>query len=131
MNRRNSAPWLIAPALLALGPAVLGQSTNPNVPPNQSATLKDEPVVLSPFQVGSETERGYQSTAILQGGRGKIDLADVAGQVAVFTKEFLDDIGATNTDEALLFSATTHTHYDNANGNGDPRPGSRDIAEDA
>jgi hypothetical protein len=92
---------------------------------------KDEPVVLSPFQVGSESEKGYMSTAILQGGRGKIDLADVAGQVQVFTKDFLDDIGATNTDEAFLFSATTQTYYDNVNGNADSRPGSRNGADDS
>ena len=131
MKRRNSLPWLIAPLVLALSTELGAQSTNPNTPANPSAPDKDEPVVLSPFQVGSETERGYQSTAILQGGRGKIDLADVAGQVTVFTKEFLDDIGATNTDEAFLFSATTQTYYDNVNGNGDSRPGSRNIADDA
>ena len=68
---------------------------------------KADTVVLSPFEVGADTERGYMSTALLQGDRGKIDLADVAGQVQVFTKEFLDDIGATTTEEAFMFSATT------------------------
>jgi hypothetical protein len=129
MKRRNSL-WLITPLVLAVSAELGAQATNPNTPAN-SAPGKDEPVVLSPFQVGSETEHGYQSTAILQGGRGKIDLADVAGQVTVFTKEFLDDIGATNTDEAFLFSATTQTYYDNVNGNGDSRPGSRNIADDS
>ena len=33
-------------------------------------------------------------------------------------------------DEALLFSATTQTYYDNVNGNGDNRPGSRNNAAD-
>ncbi len=43
------------------------------------------------------------SAALLQGGRGKI--ADVAGQmqVQVFTKDFLDEIGATATEEAFMF----------------------------
>ena len=72
--------------------------------------------MLSPFEVSAETERGYQSTAVLQGGRGRIELADVAGQVAVFTKDFLEDIAATNIDEAYLFSTTTRTYYDNASG---------------
>lgn len=99
--------------------------------PKNEPERKEEPVVLSPFQVGSESDRGYASTAVLQGGRGRIDLADVAGQVAVFTKEFLEDIAATTTDEAFLFSATTQTYYDNVNGNGDSRPGSRNIADDA
>ncbi len=115
---------------LLSGAALLSQTMPADSTPNRSSS-RDEPVVLSPFQVGTETEHGYQSTAILQGGRGKIDLADVAGQVTVFTKDFLEDIGATTTDEAFLFSATTQTYYDNVNGNGDSRPGSRNIADDS
>ena len=38
---------------------------------------------------------------------------------------------ATTTDEAFLFSATTQTYYDNVNGSGDSRPGSRNIADDS
>ncbi len=117
-------------ALLSLLSAPLfGQAVAP--PPAASASAKDDPVVLSPFQVGADTERGYMSTALLQGGRGKIDLADVAGQVQVFTKEFLDDIGATTTEEAFMFSATTQTYFENVNGSGDSRPGSRNIADDS
>ena len=115
---------LLASAAMAGGQAVTPPATAP-------IAQAGDPIVLSPFQVGSESERGYQSTAILQGGRGRIDLADVAGQVQVFTKDFLDDIAANTTDEAFLFSATTQTYFDNVNGNGDSRPGSRNIADDA
>ena len=115
---------LLAGAAMAGGQAVTPPATAP-------IAQAGDPIVLSPFQVGSESERGYQSTAILQGGRGRIDLADVAGQVQVFTKDFLDDIAANTTDEAFLFSATTQTYFDNVNGNGDSRPGSRNIADDA
>src|SRR4051812_19438649 len=97
-------------------------------PPN--ASPQEETVVLSPFEVGANSDHGYQPTTILQGGRGRIDLADVAGQVAVFTKEFMDDIGATTMDQALLYSSTTQTYFDNVNGNGDNRPGSRNVATD-
>ena len=129
MKRRIFTPCSIVTmlALSAAGPLHAATAPVASTP----TSPKEDPIVLSPFEVGSDTQRGYQSTAILQGGRGKIDLADVAGQVAVFTKEFLDDIGATNTDEAFLFSATTQTYYDNVNGNGDSRPGSRNIADDA
>ena len=124
-SRRLAATTLMfASAAIACGQAV-------NPPGNAPAAQTGDPIVLSPFQVGSDTERGYQSTAILQGGRGRIDLADVAGQVQVFTKDFLDDIAANTTDEAFLFSATTQTYFDNVNGNGDSRPGSRNTADDA
>ena len=122
------------PSILAVLVALLGAaSLSAQSIPAASAPVAQagDPIVLSPFQVGSDTERGYQSTAILQGGRGRIDLADVAGQVQVFTKDFLDDIAANTTDEAFLFSATTQTYFDNVNGNGDSRPGSRNIADDA
>lgn len=115
----------------AFVPFAFGQALPPGAPTPATIPAKGETIVLSPFQVGAETERGYMSTAVLQGGRGRIDLADVAGQVQVFTKDFLDDIGATTTDEAFLFSATTQTYYDNVNGSGDSRPGSRNTADDS
>jgi hypothetical protein len=124
--------WCVA-ALLLFGtePRAQAQALVPAAPPPAAGPKKDEPVVLSPFEVGAESERGYQSTAILQGGRGKIDLADVAGQVQVFTKEFLEDLAATTTDEAFLFSATTQTYFDNVSGTADSRPGSRNNADDS
>ena len=124
---------LLASLLSALSAAPLrAQAVAPAGPPTTPAPeTKADTVVLSPFEVGADTERGYMSTALLQGGRGKIDLADVAGQVQVFTKEFLDDIGATTTEEAFMFSATTQSYYENVNGNGDSRPGSRNIADDS
>ncbi len=130
MNRRTTSPWLLASLALTLVASMPAQVA-PSTATTTATPPKEEPVVLSPFEVGPESAQGYKSTAVLQGGRGRIDLADVAGQVAVFTKEFLDDIGATTTDEAFLFSATTQTYYDNVNGNGDSRPGSRNIADDS
>jgi hypothetical protein len=131
----NTPLWLrlgVAAFLLAgLVPPALAQALAPAAPPAAASPRKEEPVMLSPFEVGPESERGYQSTAILQGGRGKIDLADVAGQVQVFTREFLEDIAATTTDEAFLFSATTQTYFDNVNGTADSRPGSRNTADDS
>ena len=120
----------IFPALPLLA-ASLAAQTVPPVPASPEGSRRGDPVVLSPFEVGSESERGYQSTAILQGGRGRIDLADVAGQVQVFTREFLQDIAATTTDEAFLFSATTQTYYDNVSATADNRPGSRNNNDDS
>ena len=133
MKRFHPAAFALVLLTPALAVRLSAQAINPPPTPASAspAAPKEEPVVLSPFEVGPDSERGYQSTAILQGGRGKIDLADVAGQVQVFTKEFLDDLGATTTDEAFLFSATTQTYFDNVNGNGDSRPGSRNGADDS
>lgn len=125
MNVRRFLLALLIPA------APLAAQTITPVPAATESTRRSDPVVLSPFEVGADSERGYQSTAILQGGRGRIDLADVAGQVQVFTKEFLQDIAATTTDEAFLFSATTQTYYDNVSATADNRPGSRNNGDDS
>ena len=121
--------WAITAALAVGIPSTRAQTLKPS-PASTPDPKQDEAVVLSPFQVSTNTDHGYQPTAILQGGRGRIDLADVAGQVAVFSKDFMDDIGATTMDQTLLFSATTQTYFDNVNGNGDNRPGSRNVATD-
>ena len=128
MKAEPARRTVVAFVLLAVVTHSRAQALNP--PTSAASTAKEETVVLSPFEVGSESDQGYQPTAILQGGRGRIDLADVAGQVAVFTKEFMDDLAVTTQDEAFLFSATTATYYDNVNGNGDSRPGSRNTADD-
>ena len=118
---------LFSAVVLAAIPASFAQAVTPAASTDPKS---EEALVLSPFEVGAGSDRGYQPTAILQGGRGRIDLADVAGQVAVFSKEFMEDIGATTMDQTLLFSATTQTYFDNVNGNGDNRPGSRNVATD-
>ena len=91
--------------LIVASTAILRAQT---VTPPAETPQKDA-VVLSPFEVSSTSDQGYQPTAILQGGRGRIDLADVAGQVAVFSREFMEDIGVTTMDEAFLFSASNQT----------------------
>jgi hypothetical protein len=109
--------------------AVCAQALAPA--PTATPPGQEEAVQLSPFEVSANTDRGYQPTAVLQGGRGRIDLADVAGQVAVFTKEFMEDIGATTADEAFLFSTSTQTYYDFVAGNDDNRPGTRATPTEA
>lgn len=120
--RRRLAPAVMC--VLVSAHTGRAQSLNPRIT-SEPAPAKEETIVLSPFEVSSETDNGYQPTAVLQGGRGRIDLADVAGQVSIFTKEFMEDIGATNMDEAFLFSATTQTYYDNVDENGDNRSAMR------
>ena len=129
MKAATARRALLALSMFSAAATGRAQALPPTAPSN--ATSKEDLIVLSPFEVNSESDHGYQPTAILQGGRGRIDLADVAGQVAVFTKDFMEDLGVTTMDEAFLFSATTQTYYDNVNGNGDNRPGSRNTADDA
>src|SRR4029079_8640043 len=43
----------------------------------------------------------------LAGGRLNTDLRDTAAAISVFTKDFLDDIGVTNVNQALEYGLNT------------------------
>jgi outer membrane receptor for monomeric catechols len=66
---------------------------------------EDKIVSLSPFTVSSDDDQGYRAQNTLAGSRLNSSLNDTPGVLDVLTKEFLDDIGATNLEEALAFSA--------------------------
>ena len=66
-----------------------------------------EPVVeLSPFVVNSSKDTGYQATSTLAGTRLNTPLKDLGAAISIYTKEFLDDIGATNSSELLIFATS-------------------------
>lgn len=62
-----------------------------------------ETVELSPFVVQDKGDTGYVATNTLAGSRLNTSLRDVASPLEVFTKDFLDDIGATSVTDALLY----------------------------
>ncbi len=60
-------------------------------------------IELSPFVVQGQGDTGYVATNTLAGSRLNTSLKDVASPLEVFTKDFLDDIGATSVSDALLY----------------------------
>lgn len=62
---------------------------------------------MSPFEVRTSSDVGYEATETLAGSRLKTELKDVATQVTVMTPEFLQDLAITNLDEAMLYSLNT------------------------
>ena len=95
-NVRNS---LTALALLAGAWPLSAQtaSTTPTQPaartdvPVVNRLEDDEAVQLTPFEVRSTKDTGYQATETLAGTRIRTDLKDVGGALSVYTKEFLKD----------------------------------------
>ena len=70
-----------------------------------ATTAAAEPVIeLSPFTVTSDADRGYQAQNTLAGSRLNSSLKETPGVLDVLTKDFLDDIGATTLEQALVFS---------------------------
>jgi outer membrane receptor protein involved in Fe transport len=68
--------------------------------------VEDETINLSPFEVTARRDVGYQATESLAGTRIRTDLRDVGSAIQVVTKEFLQDIGA--TDSLSLLQYTTN-----------------------
>ncbi|MEI6467821.1 MAG: hypothetical protein WCQ89_24080, partial [Verrucomicrobiota bacterium] len=59
-----------------------------------------ETITLSPFQVRSDADQGYTASNTLAGSRLNTELKNTPAAVTVFTKEFLEDIGALNGQHA-------------------------------
>lgn len=125
----SAGPWLsavFACAILIIRlPAQ--QVTQPSPP-------KDESIVeLSPFVVTTDSNNGYSATNTLAGTRLNTPLKDIGTAISVVTKEFMDDIGASNVETLLAY--TTGTEVGGLSGNfagspiSDGRPNSNDQRE--
>lgn len=66
-------------------------------------TAGEKAIELSPFVVQVQGDTGYVASNTLAGSRLNTSLKDVASPLEVFTKDFLDDIGATSVNDALLY----------------------------
>src|SRR5437016_4459444 len=69
-------------------------------------TKKEEPVLLSIFQVTDEKDEGYRSTQTTSGSRTLSNLRDTPNSISVLNRELLDDLMATKLGDALFFSIT-------------------------
>lgn len=72
-----------------------------------SSQAPEETLVLSPFEVREDEDRGYLATSAQSGTRLRTELKDIAAAVSVVTKDFMNDIGARNLDELLTYTAGT------------------------
>ena len=70
----------------------------------ESAAKTEVTISLSPFEVKSENDEGYVASNTLAGSRLNSALQNTPAAITVFTKEFLDDIGALTTMDALKYS---------------------------
>ena len=89
----NSVSTRFTAALAAFTVAALAAQTSP----------PEETVTLSPFEVTSTRDTGYTATNSLAGGRLVSPIQEMASSVSVLTREFLDDIAATDLQTAANF----------------------------
>ena len=83
--------------------------------PAAAAPREEEVLVLTPFEVTSSGEEGYNAATTLAGNRLKTELRDVGSAIQVVTSQFLRDTGA--TDNTSLLQYTTGTEVGGLRGN--------------
>jgi len=85
-------------------PALAPPRSPPPLPTPAPTSASLDPVLLSPFIVATETDTGYQATNTLAGSRLNTPLRDLGASISVYTKDFLQDIGATNANDLLIYA---------------------------
>ncbi|MCF3651686.1 TonB-dependent siderophore receptor [Synoicihabitans lomoniglobus] len=91
-------PWVGAVLLALLATSALAQS-------NSDATTNDDPVVLNPFVVSTETDDAWSSSQAVSGTRTRTELANLPVSMQVFTDAFLKDIAADDLIDAVVYAA--------------------------
>lgn len=112
MNHKKSYPCLAgllitAAAVLAWPLAAKAQQTTPSpaAAAASSPDKKDEVVVLSPFVVTTDKDRGYRATNSISGSRLDTAIKDIPMPIEVITEEFLRDTGSKDLRQSLRYSA--------------------------
>ena len=82
--------------------------------------------MLSPFIVDAAEDKGsYKANSTLAGTRVRTDLKDVASAISVVTAQFLQDTGAKNQEDLLVYTPSTevtglHGNFSGIAGNANP-----------
>src|SRR5438128_2263690 len=92
MNRRPTVFRSLLCLVLGSGSLLHAQT---NARPS-TAGKPDDTVELSPFTVNTDQDTGYIATDSLVGGRLSTELLKTPSDVTVLTRDFLNDIGATD-----------------------------------
>lgn len=90
----------------ALAACVLGGAPLLAQPATAQAPV-DSTIVLSPFEVTEAADQGYLATSAQSGTRLRSELKDIAAAVSVVTKDFMQDIGARNLEDLLVYTLNT------------------------
>lgn len=126
-HHRRMAGW--ASLITSLVPLVLPLAAQTASPAPSSGQNQEEDVLeLSPFIVESTSDVGYMATSSLAGTRLRTDLKDLGTSISVLTREFLDDIAATDNMSALTFATNMEVGGVTGNFQDAPNTGSFALA---
>jgi hypothetical protein len=108
-QRTKSSDGRVFAILALLSLPVLNAQTAATPPVNapKEGAASDEVLVLSPFEVNASEDSGYRAGGTLSGTRLRTDLRDIAASTSIVTRQFMDDIGATNLADLLVYTNGT------------------------
>lgn len=78
--------------------------------PPLAAAAAEPTVVLSAFEVATTRDAGYRATNSVSGTRVNVKLMDMPQTISVLTSDFIKDLGATDLDEALIYTSGLSTN---------------------
>jgi hypothetical protein len=88
--------------------AGLGQPAGPGPSAADAATI-----VLSPFEVNTQKDRGFVASSSLAGGRLAGELKDTPVAYSVLTRDFIDALGLTDLTEMVKWAPNSYDLQDN------------------
>lgn len=104
MNEKEKTTNGLIKGLLALAVAI-----SPNLSAQDDSSSEDKIYELSPFTVTTEGDNGYYATSSMAGSRLNTQLRDIASSIQVVTKEFMEDIGATDLSTVMQYTTAGET----------------------
>ncbi|MDP3069215.1 MAG: hypothetical protein Q8N18_02955 [Opitutaceae bacterium] len=94
---------VVSPAPSAIKPTATPRTTV--TPPTVSA---DSVVMMSPFNVAMEKDEGFVAATSLAGGRLSTQLKDTPVAYSVLTRDFLDALNLTDTEQAMTWAVGSY-----------------------
>ncbi len=89
--------------LVAPGTAANAQTASKPAGPDTPALGSEQTIQLSPFTVSTDKDTGYMAADVMSGGLLATNLLKTASDVTVLTRDFLDDIGAVDMQDAQIW----------------------------
>jgi hypothetical protein len=81
------------------------------LPAAPTTTAEENVVQLSPFEVNSTRDRGYEASSTMSGTRLNSNIEDIAASISVVTKQQLQDTASININDVFKYEANTEGIY--------------------
>jgi outer membrane receptor protein involved in Fe transport len=94
----------------------LSAQTTPAAASAATSAATDEPVVLTPFTVTTDKDKGYRATNSISGTRLNTPIKDIPMPIEVITEKFVRDTGSTDLRQSLRYSAGIQLQSQNDQG---------------